>query len=114
MKAAWYSRNGPAREVLEVGDLPRPAPQAGEVLVELHASGVNPSDVKSRVGRPIEGGVIVPHSDGAGVIAEVGPGVPPDRIGERVWIWNGQWLRPFGTAAQFIALPGRSPAIART
>jgi NADPH2:quinone reductase len=107
MKAAWYSRNGPAREVLEVGDLPRPAPQAGEVLVELHASGVNPSDVKSRVGRPIEGGVIVPHSDGSGVIAEVGPGVPPDRIGERVWIWNGQWQRPMGTAAESIALPQR-------
>ena len=105
MKAAWYSRNGPAREVLEVGDLPRPAPQAGEVLVELHTSGVNPSDVKSRAGRPIEGGVIVPHSDGAGVIAEVGPGVPKERIGERVWIWNGQWQRPMGTAAEFIALP---------
>ena len=105
MKAAWYSRNGPAREVLEVGDLPRPAPQAGEVLVELHTSGVNPSDVKSRAGRPIEGGVIVPHSDGAGVIAEVGPGVPKERIGERVWIWNGQWQRPLGTAAEFIALP---------
>ena len=105
MKAAWYSRNGPAREVLEIGDLPRPTPQAGEVLVEVHTSGVNPSDVKSRVGRPIEGGVIVPHSDGAGVIAEVGPGVPKERIGERVWIWNGQWQRPMGTAAEFIALP---------
>jgi NADPH2:quinone reductase len=105
MKAAWYSRNGPAREVLEVGDLPRPVPQAGEVLVELHASGVNPSDVKARAGRPIEGGIIVPHSDGAGVIAEVGPGVARERIGERVWIWNGQWQRPMGTAAEFIALP---------
>ena len=105
MKAAWYSRNGPAREVLEVGDMARPAPHAGEVLVELHTSGVNPSDVKSRVGRPIGGGVIVPHSDGAGVIAEVGPGVPRERIGERVWIWNGQWQRAMGTAAEFIALP---------
>jgi NADPH2:quinone reductase len=105
MKAAWYSRNGPAREVLAVGDLPRPAPQAGEVLVELHTSGVNPSDVKSRAGRPVEGGVIVPHSDGAGVIAEVGPGVSRQRIGERVWIWNGQWRRPMGTAAESIVLP---------
>jgi NADPH2:quinone reductase len=110
MKAAWYSRNGPAREVLEVGDLPRPVPQAGEVLVELHTSGVNPSDVKSRVGRPVEGGIIVPHSDGAGVIAEVGPGVPRERIGERVWIWNGQWQRPMGTAAGFIALPQQQAA----
>lgn len=105
MKSAWYSRNGPAREVLELGDLPRPAPQAGEVLVQLHTSGVNPSDVKARVGRPIEGGIVVPHSDGAGVIAEVGSGVPRGRIGERVWIWNGQWQRTMGTAAEFIALP---------
>lgn len=105
MKAAWYSRNGPAREVLEVGELPLPTPQAGEVLVQLHTSGVNPSDVKSRAGRPVEGGVIVPHSDGAGVIAEVGPGVPRGRVGERVWVWNGQWQRPWGTAAEFIALP---------
>jgi NADPH:quinone reductase len=105
MQAAWYSRNGPAREVLVVGDLPRPVPQAGEVLVELHTSGVNPSDVKSRVGRPVEVDRIVPHSDGAGVIVEVGEGVPRERVGERVWVWNGQWQRPLGTAAEYIALP---------
>ncbi len=107
MKAAWYSKLGPARDVLEVGELPRPVPQPGEVLVELHTSGVNPSDVKSRVGRPIEGGIIVPHSDGAGVVVEVGEGVARERIGQRVWIWNGQWQRPMGTAAEYIALPQR-------
>lgn len=48
---------------------------------------------------------VIPHSDGAGVIDRVGAGVDPARIGERVWIWNGQWKRPFGTAAEFIALP---------
>lgn len=104
MKAAWYTKLGPAREVLELGDLPRPAPQAGEVLVELHTSGVNPSDVKSRVGRPLDAKLIVPHSDGAGVIVEVGAGVPRERIGQRVWVWNGQWQRPMGTAAEYIAL----------
>jgi NADPH2:quinone reductase len=47
----------------------------------------------------------VPHSDGAGTIDDVGDGVPKSRIGERVWVWNGQWKRAFGTAAEFIALP---------
>jgi NADPH2:quinone reductase len=48
---------------------------------------------------------VVPHSDGAGVIDQAGAGVAPSRIGERVWIWNGQWQRPLGTAAQYIVLP---------
>jgi NADPH:quinone reductase len=107
MKAAWYDRNGPAREVLQVGALPEPAPGPGEVLVRVHVSGVNPSDVKSRAGA--RGGMafprIVPHSDGAGVIEAVGPGVDKARIGERVWLWNGQWRRPVGTAAERIAVP---------
>jgi NADPH:quinone reductase len=105
MRAAWYERNGPARDVLIVGELPDPRPQAGEVLVKLNVSGVNPSDVKSRAGRPLTSAKIVPHSDGAGVIAGVGENVPQARIGERVWLWNGQWKRAFGTAAEFIALP---------
>jgi NADPH2:quinone reductase len=105
MRAAWYERNGPAGEVLVVGEMATPQPQAGEVRVRLSTSGVNPSDVKSRRGRPLPFPRIVPHSDGAGIIDAVGPGVPSSRIGERVWIWNGQWQRPFGTAAEFIALP---------
>jgi NADPH2:quinone reductase len=47
----------------------------------------------------------VPQSDGAGVIEAVGPGVDPARVGQRVWVWNGQWRRQFGTAAEYIALP---------
>jgi NADPH2:quinone reductase len=91
---------------LELADLPDPEPAAGEVRVRLATSGVNPSDVKSRAGsRPITQGFIVPHSDGAGVIDKVGTGVPAARVGERVWIWNGQWQRSMGTAAQYIALP---------
>ncbi|MBC7143117.1 MAG: NADPH:quinone reductase [Rhodobacteraceae bacterium] len=109
MRAVWYERFGPAGEVLTVGDLPDPAPGPGEVLVRLRASGVNPSDVKLRAGARA-GAVmawprIVPHSDGAGVIEAVGAGVDAARIGQRVWIWNGQWQRAFGTAAEFIALP---------
>ena len=105
MKAAWYERNGAARDVLVVGTLPDPHPGPGEVRVRLAASGVNPSDVKSRAGRPLVGPRVVPHSDGAGVIDAVGEGVSPGRVGERVWVWNGQWQRPLGTAAECIVLP---------
>ncbi len=107
MKAVWYERNGPAREVLQFGDMPDPEPGPGEVRVCVRASGVNPSDWKTRSGsRPMAAPRVVPHSDGAGVIDRVGPGVDPARLGERVWLWNGQWKRAFGTAATFIALPG--------
>ena len=76
MRAAWYERNGPAAEVLNVGDLPDPAPAAGEVRVRLYASAVNPSDVKARAGnRKVLWDRVIPNSDGAGVIDAVGPGV---------------------------------------
>jgi NADPH2:quinone reductase len=110
MQAISYSTFGPASDVLELTDMPTPSAAPGEVLVRMVYSGVNPSDVKARSGaRP---GVtkppfdrIIPHSDGSGVIEAVGTGVSTDRIGKRVWIWNGQWQRPFGTAATHICLP---------
>lgn len=105
MKAAWYERNGEARDVLTVGEIALPEPGPGEVRVRLATSGVNPSDVKSRRGRPPLFARIVPHSDGAGVIEAVGDGVASDRLGERVWIWNGQWKRAMGTAAEAIVVP---------
>jgi NADPH:quinone reductase len=110
MRAVTYAEFGPAAQVLSVADLPDPAPGPGEVKVALAYSGVNPSDVKARAGaRP---GVtkppfplICPHSDGAGTITAVGAGVEDSRIGQRVWVWNGQWQRPMGTAAEAILLP---------
>ncbi|MGA7312190.1 MAG: NADPH:quinone reductase [Pseudolabrys sp.] len=107
MQAAYYERNGPAREVLRIGEIQTPSAGPGEVRVKLAASGVNPSDVKSRQGatRKIAFPRVSPHSDGAGVIDDVGDGVPKSRIGERVWVWNGQWKRAFGTAAEFIVVP---------
>jgi NADPH:quinone reductase len=107
MRAAYYERNGTAREVLQVGEVDTPQAGPGEVRVKLAASGVNPSDVKSRQGstRKIAWPRVIPDSDGAGVIDQVGDGVPKSRIGERVWVWNGQWKRACGTAAEFIALP---------
>ena len=106
MRAAYYDRNGLAADVLTVGEIDTPRPQAGEVRIKLATSGVNPSDVKARGGsrKPISP-FVIPHSDGAGVIDLVGMGVPPGRIGERVWVWNGQWKRPFGTAAEYIVVP---------
>jgi NADPH2:quinone reductase len=107
MRAAYYERNGSAREVLRIGEMETPQAGAGEVRVKLATSGVNPSDVKSRRGstRKIAWPRVIPHSDGAGVTDQVGDGVPRSRIGERVWVWNGQWKRPFGTSAEYIVLP---------
>jgi NADPH2:quinone reductase len=107
MRAAAYDRNGPAKDVLELLELPDPLPGPGEVRVRISTSGVNPSDVKSRFGRTrkIAFARVIPHSDGAGVIDRVGPGVPDSRLGERVWTWNAQWRRPFGTCAEYVVLP---------
>ena len=106
MFAVWYEKNGPAAAVMKSGDLPDPEPAAGEVRVRLHASAVNPSDVKARDGsRPIRWPKLIPNSDGAGVIDRVGAGVTSHKPGDRVWTFNGQWERPFGTSAQYIVLP---------
>ena len=109
MRAAWYERKGPAREVLQVGEMPTPEPGPAEVRVRVHVSGVNPSDTKNRGGW--RGNVampfprVIPHQDGAGVIDQVGEGVPAARVGERVWLYEAQLGRAFGTAAEYVALP---------
>lgn len=107
MKAAYYESVGPAAEVIRVGERPTPQPAPGEVRIRMHASGVNPSDVKSRAGSrgPLAWPWVIPHSDGAGIIDAVGSGVNASRIGERVWTWNAAWRRPFGTCAEFVCLP---------
>nr|WP_298685524.1 NADPH:quinone reductase [uncultured Dongia sp.] len=108
MRAAFYEKMGPARAVLQVADMPDPLPQPGEIRVRVHASGVNPSDVKMRMGTGAAASQyprIVPHSDGAGIVDMVGSGVPQSRVGERVWVWNARWNRPFGTAAEYVTLP---------
>jgi NADPH:quinone reductase len=107
MQAAFYTKQGAAREVLQFGEQPTPEPGPGEVRVRLKTSGVNPSDWKSRGGgrgAAMAWPLIIPHSDGAGDIDKVGARVA-DRVGQRVWIWNGQWRRPHGTAAEYIVLP---------
>ena len=107
MKAVWYEHIGAADDVLMHGNIDDPEVSDGEVLVRLRTSGINPSDVKTRAGA--RGGLqfprIIPHSDGAGNIEAVGHGVDTNRIGERVWVWNGAFGRAFGTCAEYISLP---------
>ena len=108
MKAAWYEKQGNAREVLVVGEMDDPQPQAGEVRIRLAASGINPGDVKKRrnafgYGMPYPR--IIPHSDGAGVVDAVGQGVAEAWLGRRVWCYGAQTYRPFGTAAEYTTVP---------
>jgi NADPH:quinone reductase len=107
MKAVWYEQLGAAAEVLQFGDLPEPTPGPGEVRIAVHVSGVNPIDVKKRMGGrgTMPSQRVVPHFDGAGVIDAVGDGVNEERIGERVWFYEAQWQRDFGAAAEFVVLP---------
>ena len=110
MLAAWFDRFGPAAEVLELGERDTPTAGPGEVLVRLATSGVNPSDVKKRAGAfpdLLDGGYVIPNSDGAGIIEAVGDGVDRSRIGERVWIYQAQYTRRFGTAAEYVAIDSR-------
>ena len=108
MRAAYYTQLGSARDVLHLGDISTPAPGAGDMRVRVRVSGVNPSDWKARQ-RGRGGGMpfplIIPHSDGAGVVEAVGDGVDKHRVGQRVWVMNAQWQRPFGTAAEYVVLP---------
>jgi NADPH2:quinone reductase len=108
MKAAWYEKQGLAREVLVVGEVPDPVPAAGEVRIRVAASGINPGDVKKRrnafgLGMPYPR--VIPHSDGAGHVDQLGPGVASEWLGRSVWCYGAQSYRPFGTAAEFTVLP---------
>ena len=107
MRAALYREFGAARQVLELSDVDMPEPGPGEVLVRLQTSAINPSDVKKRAGAfpgLLDGGFVIPNSDGAGVIEEVGDGVDRSRKGERVWVFQAQHERRFGTAAEYLSI----------
>lgn len=108
MKAAWYEKQGPARKVLTVGEMPDPHPAAGEVRIRIAASGINPGDIKKRqdsfgYGMPYPR--VIPHSDGAGRVDEVGDGVSREWLGQSVWCYGAQSYRPYGTAAEFTVVP---------
>lgn len=115
MHAAWFESFGSAKDVLQIGEQETPTAGPGEVLVRVATSGVNPSDVKKRAGsfpNLLDGGFVIPNSDGAGVIERVGEGVDSDRVGERVWIYQAQYGRRFGTAAEYVAIDSsRAPKL---
>jgi len=108
MKAAWYEKQGAARDVLTVGEMDDPQPRAGEVRIRIAFSGINPGDVKKRqdafaLGMPYPR--VIPHSDGSGTLDAVGEGVSREWIGRRVWCYGAQSYRPFGTAAEYTVVP---------
>jgi NADPH:quinone reductase len=108
MKAAWYEKQGPARDVLKVGEMTAPTAGPGEVRIRISASGINPGDTKKRgdafgVGMPYPR--VIPHSDGAGRIDQIGPGVSAEWTGRNVWCYGAQSYRAFGTAAEFTVIP---------
>lgn len=108
MKAAWYEKQGPARDVLVVGEMPQPLPAAGEVRIRIEASGINPGDVKKRqnaFGYGMAYPRVIPHSDGAGRVDQLGAGVSSEWMGRSVWCYGAQSYRPFGTAAEFTVVP---------
>ncbi|HEV7713731.1 MAG TPA: alcohol dehydrogenase catalytic domain-containing protein [Asanoa sp.] len=108
MRAAWYDRQGPASEVLQVGELPDPRPGDGEVRVRVSVSGIHVGDLGKRQGwwgSTMPYPRVVPHGDGAGTIDAVGPGVDRSRTGQRVWVYLAQSYRPFGTAADYTVVP---------
>ena len=108
MKAVWYNKFGAPEKVLVFGDYKEPIPKVNEVKVRVRASAINPSDTKKRLGANpmlLERGAVIPNSDGAGEIIEVGKNISQKRIGERVWIFNGQFGRQEGTCAEYICVP---------
>ncbi|MCX4985797.1 NADPH:quinone reductase [Streptomyces sp. NBC_00572] len=108
MLASWYDEQGPAADVLHVGELPDPIPGPGEVRVRVTVSGVNPGDTKKRrgwLGSTMPFPRVIPHSDAAGVLDAVGEGVDARRIGQRVWVYGAQSYRHSGTAAQYTVVP---------
>lgn len=115
MKAAWFEQFGSPTESIILGEMKKPTPAVGEVLVKMMTTGVNPSDTKKRAGafpNLLDNGLIVPHSDGAGIIEAVGEGVSPERVGERVWVYQAQYGRRFGTAADYITIEAsRAPTL---
>ncbi len=114
MYAVWFEKFGSANETLIFGELPKPQVAAGEVLIRMKTTGVNPSDVKKRAGSApnlLDDGPVIPHSDGAGVIEAVGAGVTEQRIGERVWVYQAQFGRSFGSAAEYLAIDASRAAV---
>lgn len=102
MRALRFHQTGSLDE-LRVEDAPRPAPGAGEALVQVKAAAINPSDVKNVLGKMHETSVPrIPGRDFAGIVLEG----PPDRVGQKVFGSGGNLgFGRDGTHAEFVAVP---------
>ncbi len=98
MHAIRISRTG-GPEVLELVEVPKPSPKDDEVLVKLHAIGVNFVDVYHRTGLYPLPLPFTPGSEGAGVIEAVGSGVKAVKPGDRV-----AWAMVPGAYAEYAAV----------
>jgi NADPH2:quinone reductase len=107
MRAIVVQRLGPP-EVLELSEAPVPEPGPGQVLVRVHAAGVNFSDTERR--RGIYAGLAlpwIPGTEGAGRVVAVGLGVEPALLDRRVAFWA---MPPAvsGTYAEYAVAPESS------
>ncbi|MFI6417372.1 quinone oxidoreductase family protein [Streptomyces sp. NPDC050842] len=98
MKAIQVSKAG-GPDVLELVDLPRPSPRAGEALVRLTAAGVNYVDVYIRSGLYPQELPFIPGQEGAGTVVEIGPGVREVAVGDVV-----AWANLPGSYAEYALL----------
>ncbi len=105
MKAAFIDAPGPP-ESLQYGDLPTPEPKAGEVLVRIAASSVNPIDTYIRSGMVAANlpKPFIPGCDLAGTVVALGSGTSRFKVGERVWGSNQGLAGRQGTLAEFAAV----------
>jgi len=105
MRAAYIEETGPP-EVIKVGDLPRPEPGPGQVLVRVHAVALNPIDLYVRSGL-IPMPLAFPYAIGcdlAGTVEQVGKNCTRFRVGDRVWGSNQGLLGRQGVAVEFAAV----------
>jgi NADPH2:quinone reductase len=105
MRAAYIEQTGPP-EAIQVGELPRPSPGPGQVLVKVGATSLNPIDLYVRSGMiamPLSFPYVI-GCDLAGTVAELGPGASRFQPGDRVWGSNQGLLGRQGVTAEFAAV----------
>lgn len=100
MRSIVYTHKG-SPDVLQLVERDQVDPGPGEVRVRIVASGVNPTDWKSRLNTDPAFAEVTPNQDGAGVVDAVGPGVTHLDTGDRVWLYLSAYQRPSGTAQEF-------------
>jgi len=107
MKAIFIQQHGPV-DGLTVSEIPRPARKDGEVLLEVEAAGINPSDVASFQGKfP---GAVLPRVVGRDFAGRVVEG-PTELVGLEVWGTGGDLgISRDGTHAEYLAIPQRAVA----